>query len=65
MPRIYREPDREYDRELKLNSLKIPLKYPEMGGNDFWRVSEESMKVVKDKWMRQRYLSAGVGRWER
>jgi hypothetical protein len=32
-----------------------------MGGKDFWRVSEESMKVVKDKWMRQRYLSAGGG----
>jgi hypothetical protein len=32
-----------------------------MGKNVFWRVSEESMKVVKDKWMRQRYLSAGGG----
>jgi hypothetical protein len=26
IPRIYREPDREYDRELKLNTTKIPLK---------------------------------------
>jgi hypothetical protein len=26
IPRIYREPDREYDRELKLNTPKIPLK---------------------------------------
>ena len=61
IPIIYREPDREYDRELKLNTPKRGLKYPENGGKDFWRVSEESMKVVKDKWMRQRYLSAGGG----
>ena len=27
-----------------------------MGGNDIWRVSEESMKVVKDKRMSKRYL---------
>jgi hypothetical protein len=26
IPRIYQEPDREYDRELKLNTPKIPLK---------------------------------------
>jgi hypothetical protein len=26
IPRIYREPDREYDRELKLNTPKIALK---------------------------------------
>ena len=26
IPRIYPEPDREYDRELKLNTPKIPLK---------------------------------------
>jgi hypothetical protein len=24
--RLYREPDREYDREMKLNTPKIPLK---------------------------------------
>jgi hypothetical protein len=26
IPRIYREPDREYDRELKLNTPKLPRK---------------------------------------
>jgi hypothetical protein len=26
IPTLYREPDREYDRELKLNSLKRGLK---------------------------------------
>jgi len=35
IPRIYREPDREYDRELKLNSLKRGLKYPENGRKCF------------------------------
>jgi len=31
IPRIYREVDREYDRELKLNTLKRGLKWPENG----------------------------------
>ena len=35
IPIIYREPDREYDRELKLNTLKRGLKYPENGGKRF------------------------------
>ena len=33
IPRIYRESDREYDRELKINGPKIPLKWPERRGN--------------------------------
>lgn len=35
IPIIYREPDREYDRELKLNTPKRGLKYPENGGKRF------------------------------
>jgi hypothetical protein len=62
IPGNYRGVDREYDRELKINGRKIPVKWGKMGGNDFWRVSEESMKVVKDKWMRQKYLMPGLGR---
>jgi hypothetical protein len=36
-----------------------------MGKNVFWRVSEESMKVVKDKWMRKKYLMPGCERSKR
>jgi len=61
IPRNYRESDREYDRELKINGRKIPLKWGKMGKNGSWRVSEQSMKVVKDKWMRQKYLMPGLG----
>ena len=35
IPILYREPYREYDRELKLNSLKRGLKYPENGRKCF------------------------------
>ena len=31
LPRIYRQLDREYDRELKLNTPKIGRNYPEKG----------------------------------
>jgi len=33
IPRNYRGVDREYDRELKINGRKIPLKWPERRGN--------------------------------
>jgi len=30
IPRIYRESDREYDQELKINTLKMSRNYPEI-----------------------------------